>query len=89
MASIKHTHKYHRLNDGLWHCALPDCSHYMPKNVAGATVGKRSVCWHCNTEFILDEIAMQDDKPSCIKCRLDIADNLTDSIIPDLNRVLR
>jgi len=30
--------------------------------------GKRSICWKCNQEFILDTALMQVDKPKCYDC---------------------
>lgn len=64
---LRHTHKYHKL-EGLWHCALPDCSHYMPKNVASSVVGKRSLCWTCENEFILTPDNMRESMPQCDYC---------------------
>ncbi len=63
----RHTHKYHRI-DGVWMCALSNCTHYMPKNVAGNVAGKSSICWECAHEFTLDDVNMRDDKPKCPSC---------------------
>lgn len=67
MARRKHTHKYHRIEipylGKIWACALPDCSHYMPKHLESTVIGKRSFCWACDKELILDEKCMEDDKP--------------------------
>jgi hypothetical protein len=75
MASKKHTHKYERI-DGVWCCALPDCSHFMPSNVRGGDVsGKRSVCWECKNEFILTIPLMKKAQPLCLICAQIEADN--------------
>lgn len=63
----RHTHKYHKI-DQLWHCALPDCTHFMPRNVAHNVEGKLSICWDCGKEFRLTFESMQDDKPICANC---------------------
>lgn len=63
----RHIHKYHRL-DGLWHCALSNCTHYMPYNVAANLPGKESICWGCGESFKLDTNTMKNDQPHCIKC---------------------
>jgi hypothetical protein len=63
----RHTHRYHNIA-GRWHCSLPDCTHFMPGNVADNIVGKKSVCWDCGNEFLLDEISLAMDKPICAAC---------------------
>lgn len=65
----KHVHKYHKIN-GIWHCALPDCTHFMPRNIpAEAMLGKRSICWNCGSdEMILDEDLLKENKPNCATC---------------------
>ncbi len=84
MSSKKHVHKYHKLQDGLWHCALSDCTHFMPHNVAYNMRGKNSLCWDCNEKFPLDEEAMENDEPICYKCRIGIGE--TD--LKDLNKMI-
>jgi hypothetical protein len=64
----RHTHKYHNIA-GRWHCALPKCTHFMPGNVADNINGKESICWMCNRVFILDETALEHQRPICIECR--------------------
>ena len=63
----KHTHKYERLHDGLWHCARSDCYHYMPHNCP-LLPGKLSVCWNCGNIFILNDELMTLNKPICYGC---------------------
>lgn len=63
----KHVHRYHNIA-GQWHCSLPDCTHFMPGNVAGNIVGKKSICWDCGQEFILDDETLVNVKPICISC---------------------
>ena len=68
----KHIHKYQRIQrtyrDGVWACALPDCTHFMPHNVSDQVPGKLSLCWDCGEPFILDETNMDKDRPVCFKC---------------------
>lgn len=71
MARAKHVHKYHKVTlqfAQVWACGLPDCNHYMPHNLTPLVVGRKSICWHCNTEFVLDDENMKNDKPICMKC---------------------
>lgn len=63
----RHTHKYHKIN-GVWACALSDCTHYMPKNVALMIVGKSSICWACEQEFILTPNSLETNVPQCDDC---------------------
>ena len=47
----RHTHKYRLVpmnaSTKVWACALPDCNHYMPPNMANMIEGKQSECWDC------------------------------------------
>jgi hypothetical protein len=70
----RHTHRYYRLA-GRWACSLPDCSHYLPGNVADSIVGKESICWDCGKKFLLDEVALKKDAPICPTCDNDSAAN--------------
>lgn len=68
----RHVHKYHKVDMGfssVWACALPDCSHYMPKHMENTIEGKFSLCWGCGEKFILDVDAMKLTKPMCFNCR--------------------
>jgi hypothetical protein len=67
----KHVHKYHYTDlkyAKVWSCALPDCYHYMPDHMSVNVIGKRSLCWECNGEFILDENNMKNEMPICYEC---------------------
>lgn len=80
MTKRKHVHQYHKIyphgkparmsnrDNGVWACALPDCTHFMPHNVAGQVVGKLSLCNKCMESFVLDDENMRDDKPICPTC---------------------
>ena len=80
MRKTKHTHQYHKVYPhglgvttlgrvrGVWACALSDCTHYMPYNVANQVIGKASLCNRCMEPFILDEENMKNDKPICYVC---------------------
>ena len=54
---------------GTWACALPDCTHFMPRNVENMVEGKKSICWKCNQIIILDASNMRDDRPICRTCK--------------------
>lgn len=72
MRSKNHVHKYQRVKQKpsgrtIWKCGLPDCSHYTTPELA---VGKKSICWGCEEEFVLTKALMsQKVKPKCNKCR--------------------
>lgn len=68
----RHTHKYHKIN-GVWHCARPDCTHFMPGNVADNMEGKKSICWTCGNEMYLDSLALEMDKPTCPSCNSEVS----------------
>lgn len=73
--SKRHRHKYHYVVFGathVWACALPDCSHYMPKHMEAMAEGKASICWQCGGEMILDKTNMKEVQPRCENCRLGI-----------------
>ena len=70
----KHTHKYYFGlligGDKVWACALPGCTHYMPKHMERAVENKFSLCWKCSEEFILYPHSMKRDKPLCDECAI-------------------
>lgn len=69
--SKRHVHKYHKVmvaNQYVWACALPDCTHYMPKHMENMIPGKYSICWNCGETFLLDTVNMRTDKPYCPDC---------------------
>lgn len=85
----KHVHKYHNIQvayNKVWACALPDCTHYMPKHMEEMVPGKKSICWQCNEPFILDTEAMKEDKPRCIGCRSGISSEATNYLETLANR---
>jgi|SRR5579863_329198 len=69
MAKIQHTHKLKRLRyksgNEVFFCTLPDCS--FKSNIALA-LGKRSLCWRCGSEFLMDEYSLRLAKPHCPAC---------------------
>ena len=88
----RHVHKYHKVNLGFadaWACALPDCTHYMPPTMEKLVEGKKSICWECNKEFIIDIDSMQSKRPICNDCKLgldsEIESLLTEAIEKFLN----
>lgn len=86
--SVNHTHQYFRRSDGLWACSgIDDCSHYMPKNMHPAPVGRKSVCWGgCGKELKLTPANMTEDKPMCDAC-LEAQDDLSNWIESKLAKV--
>lgn len=68
-AKIKHTHKYKRVRfksgNVVLFCVLPDCSNKINPALA---LGKRSICWRCGEEFILNEYSLRLAKPHCEDC---------------------
>ena len=65
--SKRHPHKYMKIR-GIWYCALPDCTHFMPRNMELGVMGKKSVCWNCGEEFIMDERSIKMEQPICYDC---------------------
>lgn len=71
MAGKKHVHKYHKIevnNELVWACAMPDCSHHMPKHYENTVIGKYSYCWNCGLKFVMDAQTMAKDMPICSDC---------------------
>lgn len=63
----RHTHRYHKIGNR-WHCSLSDCTHFWPQAGNEALIGKKSKCWDCGREFILDENSLALDRPVCQSC---------------------
>jgi hypothetical protein len=90
MGKRKELHKYHFIPmkyTKVWACALPDCLHYIPKHMEYMVCGKRSICWSCDKEFILNEENMKDDQPICETCKIG-AENLKTDLDSDLETAL-
>lgn len=68
----RHTHKYYRVEIAgtkVWACALPTCTHYMPKHMESMMPGKMSRCWICDETFVLDKNTnMHMEQPICDSC---------------------
>lgn len=74
MAAKRHTHKYHKVPLGsgkVWACARlsENCTHHIPPYMESTIVGRKSICWECNDEFVLDPNSIEHDKPICPDCR--------------------
>jgi len=41
----------------------------MPTHLVHTLDGKKSICWGCDREFVLDIDALQEDYPKCEDCR--------------------
>ena len=69
MTKQKHTHKLRRLRyksgNVVLFCALPDCNFKCNPPLA---FGKRSICWRCGDEFIMNEYSIRLAKPHCMGC---------------------
>jgi hypothetical protein len=67
--NLKHTHKFkrHRYKSGneVYFCALPDCS---VKIAPALALGKRTICWRCENEFVMTEYSVRLAKPHCLDC---------------------
>jgi hypothetical protein len=65
----KHIHKFKRLKyksgNVTFFCTLPDCSQKINPALA---LGKRSLCWRCGDEFIMNEYSLRLAKPHCENC---------------------
>lgn len=70
----KHTHMYHKIQQkygaGIWACALPNCTHYLPLNVSDMIYGRESLCTNCMDVMILDEERLKNNEPICMNCVL-------------------
>lgn len=81
MAPKKHIHKYHKITLGfgqVWSCGIPECNHFMPRNMTNRVVGKASLCWNCGQQITLNNENMKLDRPLCADC------NPTVSVVMDL-----
>lgn len=70
MPKIKHTHKLkkHRFKSGsvVFFCAL-DCTYKISPALAE---GKKSICWRCGEEFLMNEYSIRLTKPHCEGCHM-------------------
>lgn len=63
-----HIHKYQREKLGklvIYRCMVPGCSHYVHKNLA---VNRISICWYCDTPFVMTKKSVKLKKPHCQNC---------------------
>lgn len=70
MPSKLHTHKFRRYIRGKWNetryaCADPDCYKVARPSLL---LGKPSVCWKCEQDFILTRDNLETAKPRCLNC---------------------
>lgn len=65
----KHIHKLrrHKYKTGayIFFCTLPDCHFKVANSLA---LGKRSLCWRCGEQFVLNEYSIRLAKPHCENC---------------------
>jgi hypothetical protein len=67
----KGAHKYLRRKLGkhdqyvVWACVLPDCTHYIAE---AFVIGKKSICWRCGDEFVINARTKELYKPHCRDC---------------------
>lgn len=64
-----HIHKLKRLRyksgNAIFFCVLPDCKF---KASIPLSLGKRSTCWRCGNEFIMNDYSLRLAKPHCEAC---------------------
>lgn len=67
----RHIHRYQRRYIGtgkryqVYHCNLPDCSHYLPKDLVK---GKLSICNRCGETMLMGPLQLSLAKPHCMGC---------------------
>jgi len=65
----EHVHKYKKVTMGknfvVYKCVLPGCTHYVRSELA---VGRFSLCWMCEGQFVMTEISATRLKPKCQSC---------------------
>src|SRR6185295_923 len=70
--SQKHTHRYMKLfqttkrADPTWKCSIPGCTHFLP--YGHPVIGRKSICYNCGEEFIIESQHMKFDMPECDNC---------------------
>jgi formylmethanofuran dehydrogenase subunit E len=70
----KHVHKYMRFGPTpamsyyIWKC-VDGCAHFIHEKQEFYVVGRKSICWGCGEEFVMDEDAMKEEMPRCVTCR--------------------
>lgn len=83
-----HTHKlkrfkYKSTGTAIFFCTLPDCTF---KSDTHLTLGKRSICWRCNQEFLINEYAIRLSRPHCMGCKKTKGETITeDKILKDIS----
>lgn len=73
MPETNHVHKYQRVKLGgrqskyiVMKCMLPGCTHFIRRDLA---VGRKSICWKCGGELILNMENTTLKKPTHRECR--------------------
>jgi hypothetical protein len=66
-----HIHKYKKVPFGnkgtiVFRCMIPGCSHYLHEEMVR---NQKSLCWKCNTIFVMTPDKMRRQKPRCDKCQ--------------------
>lgn len=86
----KHIHKLKRIKfksgNASFFCTLPDCTFKVNPALA---LGKRSECWRCGEEFLLNEYSIRLAKPHCEKCHHPKKSDLAPSITVATDEVQR
>jgi hypothetical protein len=59
-------YKYKSTGTAVYFCTLPDCAY---KTDTKLTLGKRSICWRCGHEFLINEYSIRLSKPHCMDCK--------------------
>jgi hypothetical protein len=76
---MKHPHKLIFIDRKTWKCT--ECSFFVHKGLTHILAGKEAKCWDCGDMFIIDTIALREDKPRCFDCRqMNIIESIPDPI---------
>jgi len=67
--SHAHKLKRHTYSNGtqVYFCTLPDCSF---RSAIGLNLGKRTICWRCGKEFLMNVYSLTLAKPHCEECHV-------------------
>lgn len=58
-------HTYKKTGNSVYFCVLPNCSY---KAEVAFCLGKTSICWICEREFTITELALRLLRPHCSDC---------------------
>ena len=71
---MKHDHKVHKYErkplgkkgtSMVMKCVLPGCTHHIAPHL---TEGRFSICWRCDSDFVMTKLNTKQKKPHCKAC---------------------